>query len=67
MSMGIPIEAGRRTMKHKRDKWEIEDDMRTMARAEEIKKDPKRLKDCQDMAREKMKEMQAVMDMKHKK
>lgn len=39
--------------KQGRDRWEIEDDLRTLTRAEEIKKDPERLKDAQDLLKEK--------------
>lgn len=41
-------------------KWQVESDLRTLCEAEEIKKDPKRFKACQDMAREKMVEMGSV-------
>lgn len=41
-------------------KWRAEDDMRTLARAEEVKRDPKRLAAAKAMAREKLAELQAV-------
>ena len=41
-------------------KWRAEDDMRTLARAEEVKRDPKRLAAAKAMAREKLAERQAV-------
>lgn len=41
-------------------KWRAEDDMRTLARAEEVKRDPKRLAAAKKMAREKLAELQAV-------
>lgn len=34
-------------LKRQRDQWEIEDDLRTLKRAEEIKKDPERIRDAQ--------------------
>lgn len=40
--------------------WRIEDDMRTLARAAEIRADPKRLKAAQDMAAKKMLELASV-------
>jgi len=47
-------------------KWRAEDDMRTLARAEEIKKDPKRLAAAKKCAKEKLAEMQAVAGMPSK-
>ena len=44
------------------DDWQAEDDMRTLARAEEIRKDPKRLKAALAKAKEKMAELQALQD-----
>ena len=38
--------------KRPRDRWEIEDDLRTLKRAEEIKKDPERIRDAQALLRE---------------
>ena len=35
-----------------RDRWEIEDDLRTLKRAEEIKKDPVRIRDAQALLKE---------------
>lgn len=43
------------------DKWRIEEDMRTLARAKEIEADKKRHVAAQKMASEKIKEMQAVV------
>ena len=40
--------------------WRAEDDMRTLARAEEIRKDPKRLKAALAKAKEKITELQAL-------
>lgn len=42
------------------DDWLVEDDMRTLARAEEIRKDPKRLKAALAKAREKIAELQSL-------
>ena len=44
------------------DDWKVEDDMRTLARAEEIRKDPKRLKAALAKAREKLGEIEALLD-----
>lgn len=45
--------------------WQAEDDMRTLARAEEVKRahtaDPARKKRCQDCAKKQMDEMKAAM------
>ncbi len=41
-------------------KWRAEEDMRTLARAQEIKADPQRLKAAKKCAEEKLAEMQAV-------
>lgn len=46
------------------DKWQAEDDMRTLARAEEIRRDPKRLKAAQAIAKEKIKELEALQQAK---
>lgn len=40
--------------------WQAEDDMRTLARAEEIRKDPKRLKAALAKAQEKIEELQKL-------
>ncbi len=40
--------------------WEAESDMRTLAQAEEIRKDPKRLKNALAKAKEKIAELQAI-------
>lgn len=40
--------------------WQAEDDMRTLARAEEIRKDPARLKAALAKAKEKMAELAAL-------
>lgn len=41
-------------------KWQAEDDMRTLLRAKEIEKDPKRLAAARAMAKEKMAAMQQI-------
>jgi len=41
-------------------KWRAEDDMRTLARAEEVRNDPKRLAAAKKMAREKLAELQTI-------
>ena len=48
------------------EKWQAEDDMRTLARAEEIKKDPARLKACREMAKHMMDAM-GMKEMQQKK
>lgn len=44
-------------------RWRAEDDMRTLARAEEVKADPKRLAAAKKMAKTKLAEMQAIANM----
>ena len=41
-------------------KWRAEDDLRTLARAIEIKKDPKRLAAAQKLAKEKQSELAQI-------
>ena len=48
------------------DKWQAEDDMRTLARAEEIRKDSKRFKAAVAMAKEKVKELEALQQISAK-
>lgn len=48
------------------DKWQAEDDMRTLARAEEIRKDAKRFKAAVAMAKEKVKELEALQQVSGK-
>lgn len=40
--------------RYRRERWEIEDDLRTLKRAEEIKRDYERLTDAQNLLREQM-------------
>lgn len=40
--------------------WQIEDDMRTLVRAEAIRKDPKRLKAAQQMAKKRAEELNVL-------
>jgi hypothetical protein len=42
------------------DDWQTEDDLRTLVRAREIEKDPKRMKAAQELAKKKMVEVAAV-------
>ena len=42
------------------DDWQTEDDLRTLMRAEEIEKDPKRFAKVKAMAKKKMMDMAAV-------
>ena len=46
--------------------WQAEDDMRTLVRAEEIRKDPKRLKAALAKAKERMAELQSLQDAQKK-
>ena len=46
------------------DDWQAEEDMRTLARAEEIKRDKVRLKRAQDCAKKKLADMAQVVGMK---
>jgi hypothetical protein len=43
-------------------KWEAEEDLRTLTRAKEIQKDPKRMANVQRAAKEKLAEMKAYED-----
>lgn len=43
------------------DKWRAEEDMRTLARAAEIRKDPKRMAAAKKVAREKLAELQSIV------
>jgi hypothetical protein len=45
------------------DDYQVEDDLRTLCRAAEIHKDPKRMKACQAMAKKKAAEMEKVAGM----
>lgn len=42
--------------------WRTEEDVRTLGRARQIKKDPKRLKAAKKLAKEQMAEMAAVAE-----
>lgn len=42
------------------DDWQVEDDLRTLARAEEIQKDPKRMARVTELAKKKMLEMASI-------
>lgn len=45
------------------DKWEAEEDMRTLIRASEIHKDPKRMARARRAAKEKLTEMQQIKEL----
>lgn len=45
------------------DDYAAEDDLRTLCKAAEINKDPKRLKKCQEMAKKKVAEMETIAGM----
>lgn len=51
------------TVDYDESKWRAEDDMRTLARAQEVMADPKRLAAAKKCAKEKLTEMQAVANM----
>lgn len=53
--------APRLSMSAEEKKWQIEDDLRTLTRAEEIKRDPKRLAAAKKMAKERLEEVQSVI------
>ena len=42
------------------DDWQVEDDLRTLMRAEEIEKDPKRYKAAKELAKKKLLEMASI-------
>lgn len=44
----------------KRDEWEINDDLQTLVRAEEIKKDKERMADVKKLAKKKIERMQSL-------
>jgi hypothetical protein len=44
--------------------WRAEDDMRTLARAEEVKRDPKRLAAARACAKKKLAELKSVAEAK---
>jgi len=46
--------------------WQAEDDMRALVRAEEIRKDPKRLKAAQAMAKKRADELKGLVPEKTK-
>lgn len=43
-----------------KDDWQTEEDLRTLSRAKEIEKDPKRLAKCKELAKVKMLDMASV-------
>lgn len=45
-------------------KWRTEDDLRALCRAEEIKRDPARLKACKAMAKERKAELDSALGTK---
>ena len=42
------------------DTWQVREDLRTLCEAEKIKKDAKRFKRCQELAKQQMLEMAGV-------
>lgn len=49
------------------DKWQIEEDVRTLERAEEIRKDPERMSRAVTMTEEKMDSLKAFVEANKKK
>lgn len=47
------------------EKWQLEEDVRTLSRAMEIVSDEKRLKAVQDLAKEKKAELEMVEDVSY--
>lgn len=47
-------------MRKREEQWQAESDMRTLVEAEQIKRDPKRLKRAQECARKKLTEVASV-------
>lgn len=45
-----------------RDEWEIREDMRTLVRAEEIRRDPKRLASARKMAKDEVQNLNKALD-----
>ncbi|WP_431484198.1 hypothetical protein [Pseudomonas solani] len=52
--------AGKAPQVDESDKWRIEEDLRTLVRAEEIRKDPKRMAAVRRMAGEKLTELKQI-------
>ena len=52
--------------KRRREEWEIEDDVRSLGRAEEIKKDPARLAEAKAMAVTKLERLKSIGTIKAK-
>lgn len=48
------------------DDWQAKSDMRTLAEAEEIRKDPKRYKAAMAKAKEKLAEIESLLDSEKK-
>lgn len=46
------------------DKWEVEDALRSLQRAEEVRKDEKLMKEVFKLARLKLKEIKSIADLK---
>ena len=46
------------------DKWEVEDALRTLQRAEEIRKDEKLMKEVMKMGKLKIKEIRSITELK---
>lgn len=51
------------TAEPKENKWEIEEDCRTLKKAEEIKKDPERMKKCMAMLNNEKSHISSIEDL----
>lgn len=51
-------------VKRPRDEWEINEDVRTLERAQNIRRDPERLKDAQDQIRKTREAQRTILGMK---
>jgi hypothetical protein len=56
------MSAASKPVVRERDEWEIREDMRTLVRAEEIRRDPKRLAAARKMAKDEMQNLNKALD-----
>ena len=64
MSIGVPCMNSTRVDKAYKDEYEIEEDLRALARASAVKKDPERMKCVKAMAKKKLEEYKRQEDEK---
>lgn len=60
METAMPTSIGVNKRSRKREEWEINDDLQTLVRAEEIKKDKARMADVKKLAKKKIERMQSL-------